>query len=306
MTAPQIESALASWSTAALVATLVAGLAVTAWALATYRSDRVMAERRDPWATRATGAIDALAARVAPVFEGTGTSLTETQLLGAWAACALLPPPILIALGAPLPVVAITLAAGALAPALWARAARRRARLRFESTLGSALPLVSSNLRGGLSFRASLVPVGESMPEPLRGELARLGADIDSGAPIEEALARMAERNHSKDVALLASAVVAQRQTGGNLADVIDSVAGAVRDRCELRMQVRSKTAEARTSAKILAALPALVLVAMCCLSESFRGFYASPVGIATIALVVLLVVTGYAAMSRMADMRVD
>ena len=284
---------LALLSPIALALVVAAGLVITLWALVEYRRDRVMTERANPWASRATGLVDALTARAASAFEGTGTTLTPGQILGAWCACALVPPALILALG------------GA-APLAWASSARRRARSRFESTLGNALPLVASNLRGGLSFRAALVPVGESMPEPLRGELARLGDDIDAGAPIEEALARMAERNGSKDVALLASAVVAQRQTGGNLADVIDSVASAVRDRCELRMQVRSKTAQARWSARVLAALPALLLAGLCSISEEFRGFYASASGLLTIAVMLCLVAVGYSAMARMANMRVD
>lgn len=297
---------LALLSPIALALVVAAGLVITLWALVEYRRDRVMTERANPWASRATGLVDALTARAASAFEGTGTTLTPGQILGAWCACALVPPALILALGLPPLAAALALALGGAAPLAWASAARRRARSRFESTLGNALPLVASNLRGGLSFRAALVPVGESMPEPLRGELARLGDDIDAGAPIEEALARMAERNGSKDVALLASAVVAQRQTGGNLADVIDSVASAVRDRCELRMQVRSKTAQARWSARVLAALPALLLAGLCSISEEFRGFYASASGLLTIAVMLCLVAVGYSAMARMANMRVD
>lgn len=305
MTAPGAEE-LRAIAPLALAATLLLAVLVTTFAAVTYRRDRVISERENPWAERVSGLWGRASERAAVAFDGTGTTLTPGELTGAWVSCALLPPLTALVMGLAVPLAAALALAGALAPVLWASRARRRARARFESTLASALPLVASNLRGGLSFRASLVPVGESMPEPLRGEFARLGADIDGGAPVEEALARMADRNDSKDVSLLASAVMAQRVTGGNLADVIDSAAVAVRDRCELRRQVRSKTSQARMSARILAALPVVLLVAMCAISSTFREFYASPVGLATIALMACLVVAGYAAMAKMSNMRVD
>ena len=295
--------AAAPW---ALAAAITLGGATTLFALAAFRQARVEAERGNPWAERAEGLADRALSAVASAFSGTGTKLTGEQLATVWACCAALPPAACLAAGLGAGRAALSCAVGAALPALWARTARRRARLRFEETLGHALPLVASNLRGGLSFSAALVPVGESMSEPLRGEFARLGADIDSGTPMEEALARMAARNDSKDVALLASAVMAQRETGGNLADVIDSVAVAVRNRCELRQMVRGKTSQARMSAKLLAALPVLLVGAMCMLSESFREYYLSAGGLVTLAAMAAMVGGGYVVMVRMADMRAD
>lgn len=302
----ELICALAQARPAILAGFACAGLATCAYAASTWRRWRVSRERSNPWARAAARSASRLAMRLHSRMDGTGLRLTPNELASVWLACAVVPPLVAVAIGLAWPLALALLAAGAAAPELWAMAARGRSRRRFEETLGQALPLVASNLRGGLTFRTALVPVGENMDEPLRGEFERLGADIDQGVPIEEALGRMAERNDSKDVALLASAVMAQRETGGNLAEVVDSVAVAVRVRCELRQMVRSKTSQARASATILAMLPPVLLAATCAINPAALGFYTSPAGLATIAAIAVLIVSGYLIMRRMSALEAD
>lgn len=303
MGALAITPGLARAAFGAVVAVVVVTLAYAA--LCSHRA-RIDEQRENPWAAAAQGRLGWVSERVGKAFSGTGTHLTAQELTTVWAALVFLPPLTVIALGQALPLALGAAAFGGVAPLAWARSARARARRAFEENLGQALPLVASNLRGGLAFRSAIVPVGQNMAEPLKTEFALLSQDLDQGTPVEEALARMAARNESKDVLLLASAVMAQRDTGGNLADVIDSVAWAVRSRVELRNMVQSRTSQARTSAKILCALPMLLVVVMCAMQESFREYYLSAMGVATVAGILVLIAVGYAVMAKMADLRAD
>lgn len=291
---------------AAFVGVVVLVAALFAYVLSVYRKARIIEEKANPWATKAKGKLDELEEQIALLFDGTGTHLTASELTSVWAALLFLPGLTTLAIGQPWWLAALASAAGGLAPFLWVRVARKRARMRFEETLGQALPLVASNLRGGLPFRSAIVPVGENMAEPLKGEFALLGAELDQGTPVEEALAHMAGRNNSKDIMLLASAVMAQRDTGGNLADVVDSVAQAIQTRVELRRMVRSKTSQARMSARILCALPVIMVVVMCVMQESFRSFYLSELGLITMLGMLVLIAVGYLIMRKMADLKAD
>ena len=277
---------------------LLAAFARTAWQL------RVEEERELPFGApeRAGRAREAFVRAV----EGTGTQLSAGEFATLWAGCVAAAALACLLLSLSAATSAALLALAAACPWLALRGRQRQARRRFGDDLGDVLPLVASNLRGGLSLRQSIAPVAENMGEPVRGEFRILAAELERGVPTEEALAHMAERNDSRDLVLLASAVATTSVTGGNLADVVDSVADAIRQRCELRRLVGSKTSEQRASAKVLVAAPVVLVVGLVLTQEAWREFYATPAGLLTLAVAAALVVVGYLVAMRMTDIRLD
>lgn len=263
-------------------------------------------EQRTAAIGQATARKGRLHAYVKRSVEGAGVPLTADEFMSIWVACIGLPALVALILQAPVILVCLLALVGAIAPWVWIAQVKGRARLRFADDLGMVLPLVASNLRGGLSLRQALVPVARNLREPIRGEFEILSHELDQGVPIEKALANMAERTDNKDLVLLASGVATQAETGGNLADIIDTIAEAVRVRTELRKSIRSKTSQQRATSTFLALFPIVMLVIFCVMSDVFRAFYLSPIGWVVIACCAVLELIGYSIMRKMADISID
>lgn len=135
----------------------------------------------------------------------------------------------------------------------WRASARTKA---FEEQLPEILNLVAGSLRAGWGMLQAIdLVVQETLP-PASDEFKRVQTEARLGLPVEEALRAMAERLGSDDFRWAVAAIAIQREVGGNLAEVLDVVAGTIRDRAGLRRQVRALTAEGRLSAGILIGLP--------------------------------------------------
>jgi tight adherence protein B len=137
------------------------------------------------------------------------------------------------------------------------RTARRRAA--FAEQLPDALRLIAGSLQSGFSLPQAVDAVVREDSQPASGELSRALAEVRVGADLADALDRVADRMESADLRLTVMAVRIQRDVGGNLAEVLHSAVGTMRERAFLRRQVRALSAEGRMSAYILLALPFLV-----------------------------------------------
>lgn len=134
------------------------------------------------------------------------------------------------------------------------RAARRRRA--FDEALPEVLQLISGALSAGLSLAQSVDTVVREGPEPIASEFKRVLVEARIGMPLEDAFEGVAERFQSKDFAWSVMAIRIQRQVGGNLAELLNTVAATMRERAYLRRQVRTLSAEGRLSAVILCGLP--------------------------------------------------
>lgn len=126
----------------------------------------------------------------------------------------------------------------------------------FESQFPEAVELVSRALRAGHSFSAGLRMVGEELGEPVGGEFNKTFEDYSFGKTMEEALAGLVARVELEDVKFFASAVSLQRETGGNLTEILDNIAYIIRERFRLLRTVKALSAEGRLSGWILSLMP--------------------------------------------------
>jgi len=117
-------------------------------------------------------------------------------------------------------------------------------------------------LRAGHSLSGAIQLIYEQMPPPIATEFAQVYHEQNLGVKIEEALLAMSRRVDSLDVKFFVTAVLIQRQTGGDLAEVLDNISGVIRERIELAGMVRALTAEGRLSGWVLFALPFIVFAA--------------------------------------------
>jgi tight adherence protein B len=160
-------------------------------------------------------------------------------------------------------------------------ARRRDDRLRLaEEQLPAALDLLASALRAGLGVQAALEAAARETPPPLGDELRRLLGEIRLGTPFAQAADALTERLPGREVRALVVALEVQRETGGPLAGVLETVAETLRARARLRGQVQALTAEVRLSALVLGLLPAALLVVLWLLSPGYiRPFVEAPAG---------------------------
>jgi tight adherence protein B len=134
---------------------------------------------------------------------------------------------------------------------------KRRARLKkFGAQLPDALELVARALRAGHSLSAGMHVVAEEMPAPISDEFGRVYEEQNLGIPVEEAMKNLCDRVPNLDLRFFVTSVAIQRQTGGDLAEILDKIGYVIRERFRILGQVKALTAEGRLSGVVLIALP--------------------------------------------------
>lgn len=141
---------------------------------------------------------------------------------------------------------------------------KRTARIaKFEEHFPEALDLLSRAVRAGHAFSAGMKMVADELEDPVGPEFRKAFDEQNYGLPLKESLNALAERIPLLDVKFFATAVLIQRETGGNLAEILDNLANVVRERFKIRRQVRVHTAHGRFTGYVLMALPAFLAVAL-------------------------------------------
>jgi tight adherence protein B len=159
------------------------------------------------------------------------------------------------------PVAVVGMALGALPVLLLNARASQRAQ-QLSEQLPDALDLVSRSLQAGHGLSDALRLCAEEMPVPVSQEFGRVFDEHNLGRDLREALTSMSNRNpRNFDLKIFVSSVLLQRDTGGNLIEILDNIATTIRDRFVFKAKVKALTAEARISAMILGSLPVLMMV---------------------------------------------
>jgi tight adherence protein B len=191
------------------------------------------------------------------------------------------------------PFLLLSIAMGGL-PAVLVLQLRRRRLACMERQLPDALDLLCRALRAGHALPSALRMAADDGAAPLAGEFRILVDEVGYGAALPDALRRMALRNPGGDLGCFVAAVLIQRDTGGNLAGLLDGIATMVRERQKLRGQVRVASAEARLSAWILGLLPFVLGAALHLAHPGFISLlWTDPVGRRLLMLVLALLAAG-------------
>lgn len=198
-------------------------------------------------------------------FDRTPTELVTITALATIAAAALLG----FALGTPLPsLLAVALGPLALRSIVKHRLAKQRDL--FAQQLPTHIQELASAMRAGHSLVSGLTSMARSAPEPSRTEWSRVLADEQLGRPLEEAMEPLIRRMGSDDIRQVALVAALHQRTGGNMAEVLERVADSVRDREELRRELKALTAQARLSRWVVTALPPVVAGAIAVINPSY------------------------------------
>jgi tight adherence protein B len=157
-------------------------------------------------------------------------------------------------------------------PFLWLLNKRRVRMNKFAQQLPDALELVARALRAGHALAAGMHVVAEEMPPPIADEFNRVVQEQNLGISIEEAMKSMCERVPNLDLRFFVTSVAIQRQTGGDLAEILDKIGYVIRERYRILGQVKALTAEGRLSGVVLIALPFLMFLVMLHLSYDYEA----------------------------------
>jgi tight adherence protein B len=172
---------------------------------------------------------------------------------------------------------------------------KRRSRMKaFEKTFPEAIDLLGRAVRAGHSFSTGLEMITTELPEPVAGEFRTTFEEQNFGLPLRDALLNFSERVPLIDVRFFVTAVLIQKDTGGNLAEILDNLAHVVRERFRILGEVKIKTAQGRLTAAILISLPPAMGVLLRFLNPSYmRPLFNDPIGPWIIALAVFLQLVG-------------
>lgn len=152
---------------------------------------------------------------------------------------------------------------GAVAPILYMKNKQKKRRDMFESQLSDALMIASNCLKSGLTFNQAMDTISNECDDPIKSEFKRTVNEITFGSSQDDALEAMAERVKSEDFNLVVSAVSVQRQTGGNLSEILDMIAGTIRERYKIKGEIKTMTGQGRVSGIIIGVLPIVLLLVM-------------------------------------------
>jgi len=145
---------------------------------------------------------------------------------------------------------------GIIAPRIWLKKAHKNKSQRFNNQLVDALLILANSLKAGFSFMQALDLVSHEMPDPIARELQFSLREMNYGTPTEQALLNLNDRIGSDDLDLLVTAILIQRQVGGNLAEVLLSIHSTIQDRIRIKQEIQTLTAQGRMSGYVIAVLP--------------------------------------------------
>jgi tight adherence protein B len=161
---------------------------------------------------------------------------------------------------------------GLVLPFLWLRRKATKRLKRFEEQFPEALDLLSRAIRAGHAFQTAMGMVADELPEPVGPEFKKTFDQQNFGLPLKDALNELAERIGLLDVRFFVTAVLIQRDTGGNLSEILDNLAHVVRERFKILRQVRVHTAHGRFTGYVLLGLPAFLACALMVINPEHMG----------------------------------
>jgi len=256
--------------------------------------------------------MQAIAERV-PQLKGLGGSLEQASLQ--WTPQSFVMISVGLALAAALvmavvfPVLPAVLLAAATAGSLPYFHVRRRVKRRLaalEEQLPEAIDLIGRAMRAGHPLSAGLKMASEETPEPLAGELRRVFEEQRFGMPFEDAILGMCDRVNLIDVRILVTAILVQRDVGGNLAEVLDKISYVIRQRFTIRRQLRVYTAQGRFSGIVLALLPIAVGSALFFINRPYMiTLFFDPIARYFLILAVILQILGYFWIRKIVDIEI-
>lgn len=177
---------------------------------------------------------------------------------------------------------------------------------RFEELFPEAIDTLARAVRAGHAFTVALEMISNEVSDPIATEFRKLFEEQKFGLPVRDALMNLTERVPLVDVKFFVTAVMLQRETGGNLAEILDNLSYVIRERFKIMRQVRVYTAQGRLTMMLLMGLPPIIVVTMLVMNPSFiRPLFADPIGHVLVVAGITLQTLGYFVIRKIIQIQV-
>jgi tight adherence protein B len=179
---------------------------------------------------------------------------------------------------------------------------------KFNDQLGDMLNLMVNGLRAGYSTMQAMEAISRELPAPISDEFHRVVQEMQIGIPMEKALENLLRRIPSEDLDFVVTAINVQREVGGNLSEILDTISFTIRERVRIKGEIRVMTAQVRSSGLVLSLIPVFLTLALWFISPEYissffdRGPFCGWLAVGTIIGMILL---GYFVMMKIADIEV-
>jgi len=191
-------------------------------------------------------------------------------------------------------------------PFLYVYLKKKRRMEKFQRQLPDALDLIARALKAGHAFTGGLKMVGDELGEPVGTEFEKTLHEINFGSGVPEALKGLTQRVDCPDLRFFIISVIIQRETGGNLAEILAKIAYLIRERFKLQNRVQVLSAEGKLSAIILISIPFVIALALSVLNPVYiKTLFVDPIGKALVAFALLMMAIGIVVMKRMIEIKV-
>lgn len=232
-----------------------------------------------------------------------GIKISSQEFAALWGMAVFVLPLLLIMLRMGLLICLGAAMAGALLPPLVVKVVRKKRVEKFQNQLGETLLILSNTIRAGLTFERALLTIAEGLPVPISEELQRTGGEIQIGTAIETAMDDLAARMQNEDLKLVTSAVLIQKRVGGNLANILETISGTVKDRIEIKRKIKTLTAQGRVSAQVVGVLPFGLMGIISMVTPSYMTpLLTTSQGITLLIIAAALEIIGFFIMMKMTD----
>jgi tight adherence protein B len=184
---------------------------------------------------------------------------------------------------------------------------RQRRRLKaFNNQLGDTIVLLSNALKAGYSFAQAMATIAKSSSPPMADEFSRAVREMNLGVSVDDALLHMVKRIESEDFDLMVTAVQIHRVVGGNLAEILDTIAFTIRERIRIQGEIRTLTAQARASGYIITGLPFALGLLLTFISPTYiTPLFHEWLGYVLIGMGLVSIAIGYAIISKITNIQV-
>lgn len=198
---------------------------------------------------------------------------------------------------------------GMLIPRFYVKRMQSQRLQRFNDQLADMLNLMVNGLRAGFSTMQAMEAVSKELPPPISDEFRRVVQEMQIGLPMEKALDNLFRRIPSDDLDLVIAAINVQREVGGNLAEILDTISHTIRERVRIKGEIRVLTTQVMYSGRFLALMPLMILAALFLMNRSYMMQFFNPetrlVGIPMLILGGLMIIAGYFVMNKIATIDV-
>jgi len=176
----------------------------------------------------------------------------------------------------------------------------------FNKQLPDTITLLSNSLRAGSSFLQSIEFVSRESPAPMGPEIGRVVREVNLGLSMEEALSNLVRRIKSDDLDLMVTAIGVQQQVGGNLAEILDTIAFTIRERVRIKGEIRTLTAQGRYSGYLVAFLPIAIMVTLNFINPEFmQPLFTELIGQILLVVGGIMMTIGFFAIQKITDIKV-